>query len=87
MSKHEKLVKRLLTEPRDFTRDELIKVLSVFGYTQIKKGKTGGSRTKFIDEQKNIISLHKPHPSNILKIYAIRLVILHLKEKGYMKDE
>jgi len=87
MSRHEKLISRLLSSPRDFTWGELIKVLAGFGYTEVKTGKTGGSRRKFMDEYKNIISLHKPHPVNIIKGYAIREVITHLKEKGYLKDE
>ena len=87
MSKHEKLVNRLLAEPKDFTWEELIKVLSVYGYTEVKKGKTGGSRRKFVDEHKNIIALHKPHPSNIIKAYAIKQVIAELKEQGHIKDE
>jgi len=87
MSRHEKLISRLLSSPLDFTWGELIKVLAGFGYTEVKTGKTGGSRRKFMDEYKNIISLHKPHPVNIIKGYAIREVITHLKEKGYLKDE
>lgn len=87
MSKVEKLLQRLLSNPKDFTWDELVKILSIYGYTEIKKGKTGGSRRKFADENKNIISLHKPHPSNIIKEYAIKEVIAHLKEKGHIKDE
>jgi hypothetical protein len=53
----------------------------------LKKGKTGGPRRKLADEKKNIFTLHKPHPGNILKGYAIRQVIDHLKEKGYLQDE
>lgn len=87
MSKTEKLLQRLLSVPRDFTWEELIKVLALYGYAELKKGKTGGSRRKFVDEQKNIISLHKPHPSNIIKEYAIKDVIAHLKEKGHIQDE
>jgi hypothetical protein len=68
MSRNEKLIQRLLAVPRDFTWDELIKVLSVFGYTEFKKGKTGGSRRKFVDHNNNIISLHKPHPGTIVKV-------------------
>jgi hypothetical protein len=33
------------------------------------------------------IILHKPHPGNIVKEYAIRQVITQLKDKGYIKDE
>jgi hypothetical protein len=34
---------------------------------EIIAGKTGGSRRKFKDDKNNIISLHKPHPSNTKK--------------------
>jgi hypothetical protein len=87
MSRNQKLVRRLLSIPKDFTWEELVKLLAMFGYTELKKGKTGGSRRKFGDEKKNIIILHKPHPGNILKEYAIKQVIDQLNEKGYIKDE
>ncbi len=87
MSKNEKLLQRLLSIPKDFTWEELVKLLALFGYIELKKGKTGGSRRKFADEKKNIIILHKPHTGNILKEYAIKQVIDHLNEKGYIKDE
>ena len=87
MSRNEKLVQRLLSLPKDFTWEELTKILTLFGYTEIKKGKTGGSRRKFADEKKHIISLHKPHPGNIVKEYALKQVIAQLKEKGHIQDE
>jgi predicted RNA binding protein YcfA (HicA-like mRNA interferase family) len=87
MSRQEKLTSRLLSVPNDFTWDELIKVLTTFGYKEVKGGKTGGSRRRFIDDNKNVITLHKPHPANIVKEYAIRDVITHLKSKGHIKDE
>jgi hypothetical protein len=34
-----------------------------------------------------VIILHKPHPGNIVKEYALKQVIEHLKEKGYIKNE
>jgi hypothetical protein len=87
MSRTEKLVQRLLSLPKDFTWEELTKILVLFGYAEIKKGKTGGSRRKFADEKKHIISLHKPHPGNIVKEYALKQVIAQLKEKGHIQDE
>ena len=87
MSRTEKLVQRLLSLPKDFTWEELTKILALFGYEEIKKGKTGGSRRKFADEKKHIISLHKPHPGNIVKEYALKQVIAQLKEKGHIQDE
>ncbi|MDQ3108837.1 MAG: type II toxin-antitoxin system HicA family toxin [Bacteroidota bacterium] len=78
MSKVEKLVTRLKSYPTDFTWDELVKVLAHYGYIEMKKGKTGGSRRKFSDANQNIINLHKPHPGNILKGYVIKQIIEHL---------
>ncbi|UOE50358.1 type II toxin-antitoxin system HicA family toxin [Mucilaginibacter sp. SMC90] len=87
MSRQEKLIVRLLSVPKDFTWDELVKVLNSFGYEELKGGKTGGSRRRFVDGDKNIITLHKPHPANIVKGYAIKEIIEHLKLKGHLKDE
>jgi len=79
MSKIDKLIERLKSQPKDFTWDELLKVLKHFGYSELKAGKTGGSRRKFADNQNNIINFHKPHPGNILKEYVIKQIIEHLK--------
>jgi hypothetical protein len=87
MSRKEKLIARLLSVPKDFTWEELAKVLSNFGYEEFTGGKTGGSRRKFINQDKNIITLHKPHPANIVKEYVLREVIVHLKVKGHIKDD
>ena len=83
----EKLLERFLSVPKDFTWEELLRVLTHFGFKKIKAGKTGGSRRKFVDEKQNLISLHEPHPKNIMKGYAIRQVIEHLKAIGQLKDE
>jgi hypothetical protein len=87
MSRTEKLLQRLLSIPKDFTWDELVTLLHYFGFAELKKGKTGGSRRKFVDDKKNIISLHKPHPGNIVKAYALKQVIELFAEKGYIKHE
>jgi hypothetical protein len=78
VSKIEKLIFRLKSDPTDFTWDELVKVLTYYGYEEMKKGKTGGSRRKFCNIHGQIISLHKPHPSDILKPYIIKEIITHL---------
>ena len=87
MAKIQKLIERLISRPTDFTWEELIKILAHFGYKEMKKGKTGGSRRKFKDDANCLIILHEPHPRNILKSYQIDLVIAELKEKGKIKDE
>ena len=75
-------IERLKLKPKDFTYDEAKKILNNFGFIENNKGKTSGSRVKFIDNQNRIIELHKPHPKNILKPYQINLIINKLKERG-----
>ena len=74
MSGKDKLKKRFLSIPKDFTWDELIKILHDHEFEEIKKGKTSGSRRKFIDSDNKIISIHKPHPGNIVKPYVLRYI-------------
>jgi hypothetical protein len=47
MSKNEKLIERFRQIPRDFTFEELEKLLAIFGYIKCNKGKTSGSRVLF----------------------------------------
>lgn len=76
MSKIDKLLENFKNNPTDFTWDELVKVLNYLGYFEkTAKGKTGDSRVKFVNETEDIISLHKPHPSNIVKQYVIKQII------------
>ena len=85
MSKFDKLLQRLQNKPKDFSYEELMKILNGFGYNELKLGKTSGSRVAFFNEEtKHIIRLHKPHPLKILKAYQIDLIIDELKSKGYL---
>jgi hypothetical protein len=86
MSRYIKLIKRFLAKPRDFTYDELVTLLQGFGYQELKVGKTSGSRTAFFNEKnKNIIRLHRPHPSKVLKHYQLNDVERELKRKGFLR--
>jgi hypothetical protein len=52
------------------------------GYIEFNKGKTSGSRVAFINDQtKHILRIHKPHPKNIIKQYALRFIIDELKSQ------
>lgn len=83
MSKDEKLIRRLLSKPKDFTYNELRKILTHLGYEETTSGKTSGSRVAFIDRSSNhIIRLHKPHPNNELKQYQIEQIIEELSSRG-----
>jgi hypothetical protein len=74
MSKHDKLVKRFLSRPVDFTWNELTSLLGGFGYVPAKAGKTGGSRVRFDHESSPPIILHRPHPTPVLKRYQIEQI-------------
>ena len=82
MGTKEKLVNRLKSQPKDFTFEEAERLLTLFGYVKTSKGKTSGSRVMFIDEQKRKILLHKPHPGNIIKTYALKDIIETLIRNG-----
>lgn len=82
MSKIEKLITRFLSEPKDFEWAELKKLLISLGYEEYNSGKTSGSRVKFISEKHADISLHKPHPTPILKKYQIKQIKELLKKEG-----
>lgn len=83
MGKKEKLLDRFKEVPSDFTWNEMNRLLRDLGYDEIKKkGKTGGSRVKFANDNKDIINLHKPHNPEIVKKYVIRQVITVLEERN-----
>lgn len=83
MSKKEKLIDRLIKKPKDFTFDEMVLLLSYFGYA-LKQGGTG-SGVKFIKEGSNeVINFHKPHPNGVLKKYVLDQVIEKLRKDGQL---
>ncbi|MEA5509454.1 type II toxin-antitoxin system HicA family toxin [Crocosphaera sp. UHCC 0190] len=84
MTRKEKLIKRLLSKPKDFTWEELTTLLNGFEFEERKTGKTGGSRRTFLNLSGVVISLHKPHPRNILKRYQIEQVIEILQQEGLL---
>ena len=84
MSKKEKLARRLLSRPSDFTFDELTTLLGSLGYSVEAAGKTSGSRTTFANADGDYLRLHKPHPRNILKQYQVDDIISNLTEKGLL---
>lgn len=84
MSRHDKLVERLKAKPKDFTWRELERLLHGLGYQEVKPGKTGGSRRRFVHPNGSTISLHKPHPGNLLKGYQVEQVLETLMQEGLL---
>ncbi|GAP68692.1 YcfA-like protein [Bacteroidales bacterium 6E] len=74
MSNKEKLIARFLSMPADFHYDELVKLVGYFGFSKMRKGKTSGSRVKFVNGEGISLIMHKPHPSGILKRYQMKQV-------------
>lgn len=88
MSKKEKLIRRLLTVPKDFTFDELVTLMKHLGFKISTKGKTSGSRIGFWSaEYKHIHKLHKPHGGKVLKEYQIKDLIYELKKVGILNEK
>lgn len=88
MSKKEKLLKRIQSVPKDFTYSEAKTLLASLGFYEDNKGKTSGSRVKFVHKETKInIELHKPHKSGeTLKIYQIRDIIGGICESERRKE-
>jgi hypothetical protein len=86
MGKIEKLLARLTSKPKDFTYDELKRVLTAYGYEEAKTGKTSGSRVAFINyEKQHIIRLHRPHPHPVVKQYQIDDILEELRKQGILQ--
>lgn len=85
MGTREKLRERFLKMPADFTFDEMQRLLESYGYEKSNKGRTSGSRIIFKNGNKRPIMLHKPHPGNIVKEYAMKQVMEDLREAGLIK--
>ena len=86
MSTRDKLIERFKKQPKDFTWKELVRLLGIFGFTVDNKGKTSGSRVIFGNGDKDI-ELHKPHPSNTIKEYVMRRVLIFLINCDFIKME
>lgn len=83
MTKIDKLALRLLSRPKDFTYSEAKILLRSMGFEEIHKGKTSGSRVKFqrVTDKVSIL-LHRPHPSEIIKLYVIDQLIEFYEKWG-----
>ena len=63
-----------------------MRLFGIFGFAIDNKGKTSGSRALFVKENE-AHTVHKPHPSNVLKSYALKQVLAFLVEKGFINND
>lgn len=86
MSKLEKQIYRLQSIPKDYTYSEAKALAQQFGYVEKQKGRTSGSRVLlFRESDERKIMLHKPHPGDIMKLYAVRDFLDALQRNGDIK--
>ena len=79
MGRREKLIARFLDQRKDFTWDELVRLLRGAGF---EEAKASGSRRRFSHPEGSVISLHRPHPDNIVKSYVLNEVRRCLTEEN-----
>ena len=85
MGSKEKLIERFKRQPKDFTFDEMVQLLIEFGYSISNKGKTSGSRIRFINKTTmSVIDLHRPYPSNVVNEGVMKDVYTKLKNNFLM---
>ena len=83
MGKKDKLINKLRTNPKDFTFDEAETLLGLLSFRRSNKGKTSGSRVKYINDSNHcVILLHRPHPEKELKAYQIKQLLDILSQEG-----
>ena len=82
MSSKEKLRKRFLQMPADFTFEEMCSLLAGFGYVLENKGTTSGSRIRFRKDVGIYIDIHRPHPGNTMRQWMMKAVYNHLKNNN-----
>ena len=80
----EKLLKKFLMFPADFSYADLAKLLRHFGFREETGGKTTGSSVHFIDANGNSISIHKPHHGSSIKKPYLKGIARSLQKWGYL---
>jgi hypothetical protein len=88
MSTRDKLIKRFLAMPKDFTFDEMIRLFVAFGFEVDNKGGTSGSRLALVNRVRGLsYNMHRPHPDNAIKMYVMRQVMEFMVETGLIEKE
>lgn len=88
MSKHAKLVEKLLRKPppSDFRWQDLVTLLGGFGF-RLEETRGGSSHKYFVHTSGRKINTYRPHPSGIMYRDQLREIISVLTEIGLINDE
>lgn len=87
MPNWKKIEERLINENKNITYDELVMFMKHYGFAEINKGKTSGSRVGFVDVNGKSFYLHKPHPQKEVDIKVIKLLHLFLEREGFINEK
>ncbi|MES2321688.1 MAG: type II toxin-antitoxin system HicA family toxin [Pseudomonadota bacterium] len=85
MPKVDKRLQRFLSVPNDLAWAELVAILNSLGFAELAQRR--GSYRTFVSGAGLKLFLHRPHPGNIVKRYAIREVIEALRNFGIISEE
>lgn len=83
MSTKEKLVRRFCQLPKDFTFEELIRLMHFFGFELDHKGSASGSRVAFVRNDMTL-DMHRPLPGNIIKPKTLKYIYDYLHGKALL---
>ncbi|MCK6916894.1 type II toxin-antitoxin system HicA family toxin [Enterobacter kobei] len=79
MGRKEKLKLKLDRLPKNFTWDELVALMSQYGF-KLLNAKRGSGRKFYNQALDKLVIFHEPHPENTLKRYVLEEVKLLLDE-------
>jgi predicted RNA binding protein YcfA (HicA-like mRNA interferase family) len=83
VSQKQKLLERLKGKPKNFTWDEVLKLMAVCGFRLVNKS---GSARMFVHEATRVkVRLHEPHPQPTLFPYMVDQLIEGLRAAGEME--
>lgn len=71
---------------KDITFSDVVILLEHYGYHQDNKGKTSGSRIRFVCEGHCDILLHRSHPNKELKEYVVKQLHNLFEQEGFWNE-
>ena len=82
MASIEKLIERLRALPKDLSFHEAARILKSLEYNEVKTGKTAGSRVRFEKKNGKKYTMHKPHPTSIVRSPDVKRLAALVEEEG-----